>query len=243
MDSADGDRGCAADERVVRDPVGRGPDGRRCRQRQAAGNTRSAIHTRSRIGTAERAAVIAQVAGRSGRTSRSVKRARPHRSTIRIERLGVRWRRHLERPRPRARQSAFSVVRRQSLLAGAPDDPRPSRRDGRIDRSPAAGRDRVQSRRGVDTHGIDRPPLHPVRADAGPGRSDEPHRRRQAGEDAVADRALRSTRRRRCDRVAGSDPMVEPLGPAVRAAARRPQLDRDDGVCNPRCRDVRHPRR
>ena len=65
-----------------------------------------------------------------------------------------------------ARQPALPVGRLRALLPGAAHDPRQARRHRREPVRRAAGPDRPHAQPGLEPHGLDRVPLHAVRADA-----------------------------------------------------------------------------
>ena len=140
----------------------------------------------------------ARAASRARTTSTEARRA-PAARRDRLERLRHRPRADRQRQGDAARQPALPVGRHGALLPGAPHDPR---QDGRQRRQPARrpGRaHRPHARAGVEPHGLDRVPLHAVRAHARPRLAhDVPRRRRAAADDA--DRGHRRGARRRAAR-------------------------------------------
>ena len=73
--------------------------------------------------------------------------------------------RRARRALARARQPALPVAGLRALVPAAPDDPRQARRDRRGASGRPGREHRLQPRRRVEPHGLDRAPVHAVRAD------------------------------------------------------------------------------
>ena len=106
-----------------------------------------------------------------------------HGAPARLQRLRRRLRRHPRRPLGRARQPALPVAGLRALVRDAPHDPRQARRDRRRPAGRAGRQHRLQQARRLEPHGLDRAPLHAVRAQAQGGRPAQLHGRRQGRED------------------------------------------------------------
>ena len=133
---------------------------------------------------------------------------------------GLGRRQDVDRQGHAARQPALPVGRRRALLPGAPHDPRADRR---LRREPArrAGRaDRPHARARVEPHGLDRVPLHAVRAHARARLADHLPRRRAAAADdrPRGDRAGAPARRQ--PRAAHAHALLDALRARLHLAAR-----------------------
>ena len=94
-----------------------------------------------------------------------------------------------------ARQPALPLGRARALLPGAAHDPRRGRRGRRLAVRRAADPDRPHAEPGLEPHGLDRVPLHAVRAQARARLAHDLPRRRAAARDAPPGRS-RSRRAR-----------------------------------------------
>ena len=145
------------------------------------------------IGGASRRPAPARAAGLERREITAARRpaaARRHR----LERLRPRPGRDRQRQGNGARQPALPVGRVGALLRGAAHDPGQDQRQRREPVRRADDQHRPHRQPGLEPHGLDRVPLHPVRAEARPGspttylydgqpRPDERRDRHRAGQD------------------------------------------------------------
>ncbi|CAA9527239.1 MAG: peptidase S45, penicillin amidase, partial [uncultured Solirubrobacteraceae bacterium] len=146
----------------------------------------------------------------------------------RLERRGVRQGLHRERARPAARQPALPVGRLRALLPVAADHPR---QDGRRGREPVRRADRAHrphAEHGLEPHGLDRPPLHAVRAQARPRLVHHLPGRRAAQGDEADEGDRHGQGRRRQARGALAHPVLVRARPDPHLAAGHPAVPVDD---------------
>ncbi len=160
---------------------------------------------------------------RGRRHDRAARRAAAARGD-RLERLRARPRRDRQRPRHGARQPALPVGRLGALLRGAADDPRADQRERREPVRRAGDQHRPHRQPRVEPHGVDRVPLHAVRAEARARLADQLPVRRRGPPDEGRGRDRAGEERRGQPRAAHAhalliaprpDPHLDPRAAAV----------------------------
>ena len=141
------------------------------RHRRRAAADAAGVHRRRAARRARRDEQLAELEGPPA--------ARRHR----LERVRHRPRADRQRQGDAARQPALPVGRLRALLPVAPHDPRQDRRRRRQPVRRPGRAHRPHARAGLEPHGLDRVPLHAVRADARARLADDVPRRRPAEAD------------------------------------------------------------
>ncbi len=164
---------------------------------------RPAAYARAEAATDEVTAGRARAGRRARRGARPLGRHR-------LQRLGPGQRRDRLRRRDRARQPALPLGRPAALLSVPPRDPGQGQRlRGEPVRRPADP-DRPHREARLEPHGLDRVPLHALRAHPGAGRPDQLPGRRRAGGDGGRRGHGRGQAARRLDRSPRAGPCTGP---------------------------------
>ena len=161
------------------------PGATSCPTRRAAARAGCARSPRSTCTGASTSSACARARATSSRRSSPPPRRRPARArrpprrrtrrrsaaasdpvNAGLQRLRDRQQRRPRRALARARQPALPVAGLRALVRGAPHDPRQAERDRRRAAGRAGRQHRLQPRRRVEPHGLDRAAVHAVRARA-----------------------------------------------------------------------------